>query len=81
MSGIMDRVHVWKRNDVWYVEGTGFQKMYVLKGTIPIEAIMVEAQTLHDNPQAFIPNSVKLFEDTCPICTRFRPTWLGVQVD
>lgn len=70
MSGIMDRVHVFKEGGFWWVESpTG--RAFRIPGMVHMRTVQAEAMTLHDHPEA-IEAVNAVWMRWCPICTRLK---------
>lgn len=68
MSGIADRVHVFKEGQYWWIESPN-GRAFCIPGTADMRTVQAEAMTLHDHPDVIHMLS-SLWMSWCPICSR-----------
>lgn len=73
MSGIADRVHVFRYEDSWCIEAPTGQAFFI-PYTAGLTVTMGEAMTLHDHPEVIhmLTTTDKI---VCPICVRHGHTY------
>lgn len=68
MSGIMNRIHVFKRNNQWWIEDEDGWAIW-LPGHADLNTVMNNAILLHDQPHIVLRADQQDAGD-CPLCIR-----------